>query len=452
MPEPTLEQAVGKLAGMDLLLGFSGGLDSTVLLHATASHARALQLNLRAIHVDHGLHAGAADWARHCIDVCVELGVELVVERVSVIRDGGRGMEAAAREARYAAFLKHLRAHESLALAHHRDDQAETVLLRLLRASGSSGLAAMLPSRPFGVQVLLRPLLDVSRSRLLEYAQAQNLRWIDDPTNLDERLDRNFLRHRVLPSLHERWPQAAVALARSAELLAEDAGLLDAVARQHLDQVRGPGPMQVKVTALLAFERPWRARILRRWLADSGLPALPGKAIRIIESDLLDARPDCKAEVRWEGAVLRRWRDCLHLDALADPLPLDWQCEWDGRKPLLLPTGDALAFVSVDCEVPPRDEVSASADASLLAELHVRARRGGEKITLPGRSHRHALKQCMQDAGIPPWRRDRLPLLLAGDGELLAAGDLLISARLDRFCRSRSLRLQCRPAQASAGD
>lgn len=419
---PTLRVDAGNTP---LLLGLSGGLDSMALLHLLVDAGA----SLRALHVHHDLHPDADAWEQHCRRACEALGVPFVVARVQVTRDG-TGLEAAARDARHAAFADHLRTGETLVLAHHRDDQAETVLLRLLRASGSGGLAAMRPRRDFGHGAVWRPLLGVSRADLLAYAQAKGLAWIEDPSNHDAALDRNFLRARVLPVLAERWPQAAAALARSAALLAEDAHLLDGETAIRLARVQGVAPAILSVPGLLALEPAWRHRVLRAWIAALGLPPLPGAALVRIDTEMLPVRGDAEPEYRWAGCVLRRWRDQLFAGAARTALPSDWQVAWSGSEPLVLPGGDQLAFVSAD---------PAAAPASMA--LAVCGRRGGERITLPGRVHSHALKKVLQEQGVPSWERERLPLVFADDGELLAAGDRVISARLAAWTTGSGRRL-----------
>lgn len=443
----TLSLALRSLAGTDLLVGFSGGLDSTVLLHALATRANALDCRVRAIHVDHGLHPDSGDWADHCAEVCASLGIELQVERSRVALGQGRGLEAAAREARHAAFLRNLRRDECLVLAHHRGDQAETVLLRLLRASASGGLGAMRPASTLDAHAVLRPLLDVERAELLACAQAAGLSWLEDPSNAELSLDRNYLRHRVMPVLRQRWPQADAALSRTAALLAEDAELLAEVSAGHLSRVRHSGSGALDVDALLELPPAWRSRVLRRWVEEAGLPPLPGKAIGVIETNLLAARSDSLAGYRWHGVAIRRWRDQLYLEQDAPILPGNWQTPWDGRQPLLLPTGDRLALLADSVGATPVAASPAAADFDdVLAGLQVRARRGGERIVLTGRRHSHSLKHCLQAAAILPWRRERLPLLIAADGEVLAAGDAVVSARLAAWCKQRSMRLHFLPA------
>jgi len=411
-----------------VLLGYSGGLDSTVLLALLAA-TPALHGGLRAIHVDHGLHPDSTAWADHCRRCCAALGVPLEVERVQVPRAGG-SPEGDARSARHAAFARALRKGEVLALAHHADDQAETFLLRALRASGPDGLAAMQSWRAHGAGWLWRPLLRQPRAALLAHAQRHGLHWIEDPSNADTTLDRNFLRRDVLPLLQRRWPHAADALARSAGLCAEASLLLQQDDALALEALRGRDPHVLDVAGLVPLPRERRARVLRAWIASLGLPPLPGNGVARIESELLPAAGDAEAAFAWAGARLRRWRQCLHAGVDVAPLPGDWHCEWDGAQALPIPGGGML-----------RLEGASVFDAPLRA----RARRGGERILLPGRAHRHALKHVLQAQGVPPWERERMPLLFGTGEELLAAGDRVLAAPLAAWLQARRARLAWTP-------
>jgi len=425
---PELAPFSPPLAGRPLLIGFSGGLDSTVLLHRLATDAHA---GLGAIHVHHGLHADADAWAAHCATVCAALHVPLDIAHVDVDRRSGRGIEAAAREARHAAFAAALADDEILVLAHHRDDQAETFLLRALRGSGVDGLGAMRPWRAFAHGWLWRPLLETARSELFAYAQRHDLRWIEDPGNNDSAFDRNFIRHHAMPLLRERWPHADAAFARSAMLSAAAGALLDDEDARSLGDLACGDARTLRVDGLRMLPAARRARVLRRWIDGLALPPLPAQAFARVDADLLGAAADARAEFAWAGAAIRRWRNLLHADRQREPLPPDWRVSWDGRAPLSLPDGGTLRL---------------SGASGFDAPLEVMARRGGERIRLPGRAHTHSLKHVLQDLGVPPWQRARLPLLLSSvDGQVLGVADRVYAAELDGWLRSRDAGLLFEP-------
>lgn len=427
MPERDLPllDALRDLPPRPLCVGFSGGLDSTVLLHALASSTTARAHGLRAWHVHHGLHAHADAWAAHCQAVCDALGVALTVSRVDVARDG-EGLEAAARRARQAVFATGLGEGEVLVFAHHRDDQAETFLLRALRASGPDALGAMQAWRELGHGRLWRPLLRVPRAALEAYAGAHGLHWVDDPSNADTAFDRNFLRQRVLPLLRERWPHAEAALAASAVLCEQAGALLQSGDQDALATAVGIDPAVLSLAALRDLPTARRARLLRRWIGTLGLPPLPAEGVAQIERSLLDASADAEARFAWHGAEVRAWRGALHAGRVRPPLPAQWEVAWNGAIPLALPGGGTLALLGA---------------AGFDEIVTTRSRRGGERIALPGREHSHALKHVLQTLGVPPWERSRLPLLCSSDGEVLAAGDLVYSARFDAWLRARGARL-----------
>ena len=422
-----LADVVRRDDGRGVLVGFSGGLDSTALLHLLhllASDADARRAGLRAIHVHHGLHADADAWATHCQRVCDALGVDLSIIRVEVDRASGLGLEGAARDARHRAFANALGDDEILALAHHRDDQAETFLLRALRGSGVDGLASMRPWRAYANGWLWRPLLDLPRDALLAHAREHGLRWLEDPANANLHFDRNFLRDQILPLLRERWPHASASLARSAALSAQASYLLEGEDTSALQLATvDDSTLDIGALRLVTVER--RARVLRRWIGGLGLPALPGHAIERIEHLLLADGDSCVC-FEWAGARIERWRTVLHAQRIREQLPHAWSQDWDGATPLMLPTGDTLSLLG---------------RAGFDQPLRVHARQGGERILLPRRTHLHALKHVLQDHGLPPWHRTRLPLLSSLDGELLAAGDAILSASLAEWLGARDARL-----------
>ena len=392
-----------------LVVAFSGGLDSTVLLHALVASG----FPASAIHVNHGLQSEAAKWQAHCEDACKTLGVELDVATVQVDDRDGQGPEAAAREARYAAFIARLEPGDVLLSAHHLDDQAETLLLNLLRASGPLGLSGIPESRPLGAGRLLRPLLDVTRNELLTWAESQQLDWIVDPSNAQTGFDRNFLRHDVMPRLDERWPGAASRLARSAALLGESSLLLDELAAIDLEQhVDGRIPV-----ALLSQLDDARARNLLRFAArQQGLPLPPSTALSRILSELVTAREDAQPLVEWPGAEARRYRDILFLQPSLPGLPVVEQNLLPGQTVEMGSLGRLRAEPGSPSGVSP--ELAGNG-------LRITFREGGENLQPLGSDCGRALKKLLQEKGVFPWMRERIPLLYSGE-RLVAVADLWI--------------------------
>lgn len=399
-----------------LWIAYSGGCDSTVLLHACARLRDALGLSLSAIHIDHGLHPRSADWARQCRSVCAELGVDYQEQRARIERRPGESLEAEARAVRYRLFASDLGPDEWLATAHHLDDQAETLLLALLRGSGVHGLAGMAARAPLGAGTLVRPLLGFAQADLRAYAEQQRLRWIEDPSNSDLGFDRNLLRHQVMPVLRQRWPSAATTIARSAAHCGEAAALIDALADAQLLTVAGSRPGTLSVSRLSALA-PERVRVLlRRWLAQQGVRPPGAMRLETILSDVLSARADSRPLVAWEECELRRYRDDLFALAPLPPCP-EGELRWDGRKPLQLPLG--LGTLSFEVDDAGRAVLSQAQPMTLcfgspgvFGSPGLRCRR----LNRPSRS----LKHLFQQAGIPSWLRPYVPLLLDAQGELLA--------------------------------
>ena len=392
--------ALDRYPGRRCCVAYSGGLDSTVLLHALAALRDERILELRAVHVDHGLHPDSPSWAEHCIREAAALSVPCVVVRVAVDRDAGLGPEAAARDARYAALAAEVGAGEAVLTAQHADDQAETVLLALLRGSGPAGLAAMPEAAPFGPGLLLRPLLGFTRAELAAWAGERGLRWVDDPSNEHLGFARNYLRAAVAPALRAQWPSFARSFARSAHHAADAAALLDVLADADLAAARVGDALDAAAVNALPDARA--RNLVRHWIAARGLPPPPYE--RLVEAlrQLRGAAPDRVPAVDWPGAVLRRWHGHLFVDAPMDGEPgVDWRLE-------------------------PAD-AGLSAARLGAAALDVRFRAGGERLRVRAGGPRRALKDLLTEAGVPPWRRAHLPLLFADD-TLVAAGNLCIDA------------------------
>jgi tRNA(Ile)-lysidine synthase len=407
-----LRAALASTAPAPLCVAFSGGPDSSALLHALAQLPAARARGLRALHVDHGLHPDSAAWARHAERFCAALEVPCEVLRVQVDGHQGTGVEAAARHARYAALATRLREGEYLLLGHHRDDQAETVLLKLLRGAGPEGLGGMRVLRPFGRGQLWRPLLALSRQQLRDYVAAHRLECIDDPSNADTRLARNQLRHQILPRLTQHWPQAVESILHSAALCRAAADALRLQWLAAFDALHDPASGSLDAAGWLALLPALREPLLDHWLHARGLAAPTTAQRRQIERQC-GARAGQLPCVRWAGAELHIWKGRLWALPPAPAIDAGWQAPWHG-EPLALPGGGELALDP--------------ADARLDAPLQLRLRRGGERIKPAGDAHTRELRDLFQQSQLPPWQRQACPLLYAGD-ELVAVADRWASAR-----------------------
>jgi len=444
-PEPDLTD----IPARRLCIAYSGGLDSTVLLHAAARLcADHPGHRLRAVHVDHQLHDDSARWRAHCEALAGRLGVAFQGLTVEVPRGPGQGLEAAARAARYAALGTSLAPGELLLTAHHADDQLETVLLALMRGAGLRGLGAMPPAQPFARGWLVRPLLGFTRAALEGWARQEGLEWLTDPSNVDTRFDRNYLRHRVLPALQARWPAAARSAARSAAHLGEAGALLDALAAQ--DCAAAAAGTCLDIEALRALDPARRRNLLRYWIRRQGMLAPSTRKLAAIEHDLLQAREDRVPCVAWEGGELRRHAGRIHaLRPGVVPAAAFEPLHWSTSQPLVLPGGlgrlrlehrasceSGMLQTAMDetgmRETGTRDTVMGEAGtpglaiSRLTSPLEVHARRGGESLRPAGDPHRRTLKKLLQSRGVLPWWRPHVPLIYSA-GRLAAVADLWVA-------------------------
>ena len=388
-------------------VALSGGLDSTVLLHLLA--ALEGRPALRAVHVHHGLQQVADTWPEHCRRLCDSLGVELLVRQVAV--EQGASLEQAARNARYAVFADVLQPGELLVTGQHREDQAETLLLRLLRGAGLRGLAAMPMQRPVGAGLLVRPLLEIPRDELLEYAQAQGLSWVEDPSNDDTRFNRNYLRHQVLPRLTSRWPRASRSLARAAGHLTEAGELLDELAQEDLSQAQGVevfpwlGLPSLHLPALARLSPARQRNALQFWL--SRFTRLPDTDHWAGWNDLRDARVDASPVWKLTDGELHRAGERLYWLSGAWLGAVGTELSWgDPQRTLLLPGNGSVTLRGTVPSEP----------------LRIAFRQGGESMTISGRGRRD-LKRLLNERQVPAFVRGRLPLLFAGE-RLIAVGNL----------------------------
>ncbi|MDJ0794580.1 MAG: tRNA lysidine(34) synthetase TilS [Woeseiaceae bacterium] len=396
------------------IIAFSGGLDSTVLAHALVQADTGVPVV--AVHIDHALHEDSATWSEHCEAFAKSIGIEYRCRRVSVQLESGKGPEASAREARYTALHGELRHGDWLLSAHHREDQAETLLLNLVRGSGPAGIAGIGAIRRFGPGWLARPLLDSDRASLVDYATINRLEWIEDPSNTDRRFDRNFLRHEILPRLKSRWPDIAARLQRSASHAGEAAALLADLAEVDLENLGGR-PERLPVDGVLALPRSRQKNLVRHALRWCGLSTPTALQLDRILTEVLPARADAQPLVTWPGASVRRYRNGLYL--LPEVLAEAPEAATITGAQVALGAGlGRLHFES--------GASRGLAPAVVERGLRLAVRQGGEEIQPVGQLHTRKLKKLLQEEGIVPWMRDRLPLVYAGD-ELVAVGDLWIA-------------------------
>jgi tRNA(Ile)-lysidine synthase len=416
----TLRESLPQAFGGKLCVAFSGGVDSTALLHALAGLRESQPgWSLRAIHINHQLQPAANEWAERCMQIAASLHIPAQVERVDVARDHQQGLESAAREARYGVLRQRLDHGEVLLTAHHADDQVETLLLALMRGAGVQGLAAMPRCAPFARGWHMRPLLDFTRAHLLTWAASQGIEAVEDPTNRDLHYDRNYLRHTVLPALRERWPSMAANVVRSTGHLGDAVALLEAQACSDLTFCCAGTCLNV--AALRALNPARRANLLRYWLRLRRLKAPSTRQLHGLERDIFNAADDRNPFTLWPGAEVHRYRGHLYAFAPLDDVP-DEPCQWRWEQPLPLTEGQ-LRIESVSGDAANGPNISR---ARLPEQLTVRYRLGGEQLQVAGRAHRKLLKKWLQETGVLPWCRDRLPLVFAGR-QLIAVADVFIA-------------------------
>jgi tRNA(Ile)-lysidine synthase len=402
-----------------LVVALSGGADSASLLMAVSGLGSTSRgLGLRAVHVDHGLQPAALRFSQACAALCAELNVPLTVISVTVEIASGASVEAAARDARYAALQAELRPGECLLTAHHALDQAETLLLQALRGSGLKGLSAMPMCRPFGRGWHLRPVLEVAQDELLEFGARSSAPPIPDPMNEDLRFDRNYLRRQVWPRIEARWPGSAGALSRTARHAAEAQALLDSAAAVHVSRLRDGEALSVPGLRALASSE--RINALRFWLSDAGVE--PPSTARLTEAlrQILDAQGDHLPTIVWGERALRRYRQRVFITA-AQPPRLEGLRSWrveSGSRIDLGPNLGTLRWV---------EQSGGLAAARLPDSLIVRRRDGGESLRPAPKAKTQTVQHRCQSYGVLPWMRDALPLVFADDG-LIAVADLWLDA------------------------
>nr|WP_229428142.1 tRNA lysidine(34) synthetase TilS [Massilia soli] len=421
------------VAPTSIAIAYSGGLDSSALLHLAAAYAREHEIALHAFHVHHGISDNADAWLAHCERTCAALGVQFAARRVTLTKTKS-GVEAAARKLRYAALGDMAREHgvRLMLTAHHLDDQAETVLLQLLRGSGTAGLSGMDSANAApellgnADLVMARPLLPVSRTELEAYVAANAVSYVEDESNTHPRYARNALRHQVMPALAQAFPGYQERFARSAAHNQSAQRLLNELAVQDLAQCLDGDSIDVAKLRTMSQDRAYN--MLRHWFHTRAL-RMPSTAwLAEMVTQLVEARHDAQLLVTHPDCQIRRHRDRLHitpkladLAGMRDPddegifFKAGHSFSWSGEAQMAFPDyGGTVHF----------DDADEGFDAEWLRaqKLMIDFRKGGERLKPAHNRPTRGLKYHYQACNVPAWERGRLPIVFAGRELLFAAG------------------------------
>ena len=407
------------LDSLSLCVGLSGGLDSIVLLDLL--YKQQLQnpsFNLKAIHINHQLQDEAQAWADFCQKFCETKNIHFQSINVDVVETKKTGLEAAARNARYKAFSENLSRNEFLLTAHHRDDQIETFFLQILRGAGIDGAAAINPCIQFDNHYLLRPLLNIDREQLKEYAENERLQWIEDPSNTEVHFNRNYLRHEILPKLEQRWPSYRQTIQRfsSNARLATNV-LNDYISKDYIDCLNSE-KNTLLIDVLLNLNLEKRLMVIRYWIKQQNF-STPSESVLLQIHAALEAYEDSNPLIEWGDAIVRRYRNELYL---LPRIKVNFEKEvflWDLKAPIKI---NNLGEISVQEIMGQGISVNYA-----NAEIKIVFRQGGEKCQPSGRQGNHSLKKIFQEYDVPPWLREKTPIILI-DGQIAAVVGLFYCA------------------------
>ncbi|MDJ0955941.1 MAG: tRNA lysidine(34) synthetase TilS [Arenicellales bacterium] len=411
--EQKLFTELGLQPDSSLYVAFSGGLDSTVLLHALISIETIDRSRITALHVNHGLHKQATAWEKECERRCQAWGVRFLVHHLDLSAASPTSIESAARQGRYRWFEQQLTAKDILLVAHHLDDQVETVLANLFRGAGSHGLKGMLATRALGVGQLWRPMIEVERSALHDYAKDNGLHWIHDPANEDQRHTRNYLRHTVLPLVRKTWPGITQTVSRAAQNWRDTALLLDEIAQMDLADVRHKKQLsffKISVDDLNKLSELRVLNALRFWFRKCGFQAPARSHLQQLYTSMVVTLPKATAILSWPGVQVRRYRDWLYISSSSSDHRA-FQISWNADGTALPGNRRLIARPVVGRGI--------KKDIYDTCSISIRSRVGGERCWLPNRKNHRKLKKLFQQSGVPPWERARVPLVYVED-ELVA--------------------------------
>lgn len=423
------------------LVGFSGGADSTALLHALNIIQPQLATPVSAVHINHGIHPDAELWQLQCEKFCNQHDIDLVCLKVELTNRTGKGLEAEARHLRYETMSSLLGHGDCLLTAHHADDQAETLLLNLMRGSGVDGLSAMPESRSLGPGFLQRPLLQFKNSALRNYLLENNTEWTEDPSNLYLNHDRNFMRHEVIPLLQQRWPEVSQRLLLTREAMTDTRHLLEELADGYL----GPNllhPFVLGVTSKCRTNPELLRLVIRRWIKHSGSTGIPVYKLDSFCEQVQQADSESKVSVRWDDRLLRCYKSQLWLQTTTEILPCAAVKLRKGQADVDL--GRDAGQLVLGTGTPPGSHSKPGTGFSPEGEFSICGRINTTETAISLGGHHKSLKNLFQSADIPPWLRDAIPLCKLDD-ELVAMGDWCFNERFASWLSENSISLSWRP-------
>lgn len=401
-----------------LLVAYSGGIDSHVLLHACSElQEKQPSLNVEAVYIDHGLHQDSDKWRLHCNAVSQQLSIRFNSIKVDARDVNNDGPEQAARKARYGAFEKLVKQGVVLFTAQHQDDQAETLMLQLLRGCGIDGLAAMPKVDTFSKGHLVRPFLELDKASIIAYAEHYNLSWIEDPSNKELNYNRNYLRHNVIPTIKERWPAFARTTARTASHCAESSDVLDNYLAQYINAQE---PRILDISSLVLKDGAEQRAIYRYWLKCNDVTMPSSKILNEIVEGVVNAIDDKSPILQWNDVEVRRHQQCLYLLNKLSAIPAGDIIDWKGDK-------CSLPHSLGDLMLMPTDGEGISKDIWTSSLITIKFRQGGEKLKIEGREGTKQVKKLLNERAVPVWIRQRVPLVYI-NGELAAVAGYWINA------------------------
>lgn len=424
------------------IVGFSGGADSTALLHAMSRIRTRLGVPVSAVHVNHGIHPDADTWQRQCEVFCHDLDIDLLCRRVALTHDSGKGLEAEARHLRYETISGLLEPGGCLLTAHHADDQAETVLLNLMRGSGVDGLTAMPESRPLGRGFLQRPLLHFRNSALKDYLHENNIEWTEDPSNKHLNHDRNFVRHEVIPLLEQRWPEVNQRLLLTLDAMADARHLLEALADDYLE-LNLQHPYVLEITRECLASPQLTRLVIRRWIKQSGATGISAYKLDTFCEQLLLSGSDHNVAVELGGWLLRWYKYRLWLQEGSEIPPCP-EAEWPAGE-AEIDLGNDIGQLALEAGGASSSRPGQPAGKPQISGLSVGGRGNTQGPAIKLGNHHKSLKNYFQTAEIPPWLRNSIPLCKLED-EIVSIGDWCFNGEFASWLTENDLTLKWRPS------